>query len=140
MLHTRARARAQIPTSSMADIAFLLLVFFLVTTVFDEEKGLPIMLPQGELEVADENVLHLTAHADGRVAIRHGAAPNVRWTIPSAIGGIWWDAVARRPGLIAALHTPPEASYGRMVDVLDALQEAGATRISLQVAESARGR
>jgi biopolymer transport protein ExbD len=49
MLRPHTRARAEIPTSSMADIAFLLLVFFLVTTVFDEERGLPTQpLPQPE--------------------------------------------------------------------------------------------
>ena len=35
----------EIPTSSMADIAFLLLIFFLVTTTIDMDKGLGIVLP-----------------------------------------------------------------------------------------------
>jgi len=34
-----------IPTSSMSDIAFLLLVFFLSTTKFDIKKGLGLVLP-----------------------------------------------------------------------------------------------
>ena len=38
----------EIPTSSMADIAFLLLIFFLVTTTIDTDKGLGIVLPKGE--------------------------------------------------------------------------------------------
>ena len=135
MMRPRTRARAEIPTSSMADIAFLLLVFFLVTTVFDEERGLPITLPEGEQDVPAENVLHIIAHADGRVGVRRGEAPQVHWTRPEGIAGIWREAVAQRPGMIAAVHTAPDAAYGRMVDVLDALQEAGAIRISLQVAK-----
>ncbi|HCN24037.1 MAG TPA: biopolymer transporter ExbD, partial [Candidatus Marinimicrobia bacterium] len=39
----------EIPTSSMADIAFLLLIFFLVTTTIDIDKGLGLVLPaEGE--------------------------------------------------------------------------------------------
>ena len=37
-----------IPTSSMGDIAFLLLIFFMVTTIFREESGLPVELPRAE--------------------------------------------------------------------------------------------
>ena len=50
----------EIPTSSMADIAFLLLIFFLVTTTIDVEKGLGIVLPaEGqELEIRKENILN----------------------------------------------------------------------------------
>ncbi len=36
---------AEIPTSSMADIAFLLIVFFMMTTVFSANKGMDHVLP-----------------------------------------------------------------------------------------------
>ena len=42
----RQKVSDSIPTSSMADIAFLLLIFFLVTTTFDEEMGLQVVLPE----------------------------------------------------------------------------------------------
>jgi biopolymer transport protein ExbD len=41
----RKRSSAEIPAGSMADIAFLLLIFFLVTTTMDTERGLQILLP-----------------------------------------------------------------------------------------------
>lgn len=37
---------AEIPTASMADIAFLLIIFFMTSTVFMREKGLKIALPE----------------------------------------------------------------------------------------------
>ncbi|NOS57161.1 MAG: biopolymer transporter ExbD, partial [Cyclobacteriaceae bacterium] len=40
-----ARATPEIPNASMADIAFLLLTFFLVTTTINNDRGLSIGLP-----------------------------------------------------------------------------------------------
>ena len=45
MIRNRRFKGGEIPTGSMADIAFLLLVFFLVTTTIDTDKGLGIVLP-----------------------------------------------------------------------------------------------
>ena len=55
----KARTGA-IPEGGMADIAFLLLVFFLVTTTIDMDKGLGIILPaEGqELEINKKNILN----------------------------------------------------------------------------------
>ena len=41
----KQRREAEIPTSSMADIAFLLLIFFLVTTTIDVDTGIGMTLP-----------------------------------------------------------------------------------------------
>ena len=54
---------------------------------------------------------------------------------PSAIEGLWRQAVTDNPNLIAAVKTHPDASYRYMVDVLDALHAANAERISLQLLE-----
>ena len=49
MIKKSRRPSQEINSSSMADIAFLLLIFFLVTTTIDMDKGLGIILPaEGE--------------------------------------------------------------------------------------------
>lgn len=134
----RSKPAAGIPTSSLADIAFLLLVFFLVTTVFDEEKGLPIVLPvPGDIvEVPDQAILHLVVRPGGVIEVRQGGSPLTREVAAGDVADIWRLAVAENPELIAAVRTDPDAAYRHMVDVLDALQKAGARRIALQALEA----
>ena len=45
VLNKKPRQEGEIPTSSMADIAFLLLIFFLVTTTIEKDKGIARQLP-----------------------------------------------------------------------------------------------
>jgi len=135
MLRTRRRIQDGIPTSSMADIAFLLLVFFLVTTVFPKDRGLSLVLPLGTSEVAPDNVMHLLVEEEGAVTIRMGESPLTRRIVPGEVEGVWRAAVAGRPGLIASVRTDAAVSYGAMIDVLDALTAAGARRVSLGAIE-----
>jgi len=46
MIKKKKLPEANIPTSSMADIAFLLLIFFLVATVIDVDTGIGLTLPE----------------------------------------------------------------------------------------------
>jgi len=137
LIRRRSRIASEIPTSSMADIAFLLLIFFLVTTVFDEERGLAIMLPEGEemVEVPEANLLQFVVREDGQVQVRVGASPAVEIVEASRVGEIWQRESAGNPELIAAVRTAPDAPYRFMIDVLDALQRVNAGRVSLQIAE-----
>jgi biopolymer transport protein ExbD len=121
----------------MADIAFLLLIFFLVTTVFPKDKGLAIVLPEESetVEVNQKNILHIVIQPSGVVEVRRGESQQVQTVSPADIEGIWRQDVASNPNLIAGVKTHPDTPYRFMIDVLDALQTAGADKISLQLLE-----
>jgi len=69
----KSKASQDIPTSSLADIAFLLLIFFMVTTVFQADKNRPIDWAQAAAaEKIDEkikNILNIWVEQDGSIWI-----------------------------------------------------------------------
>ncbi len=133
----KSKVSDEIPSSSMADIAFLLLIFFLVTTTFPKDKGLRIVLPEQaeEQEVSQKNVLHIIINPTGTVIIKRGEQQQEQQVRPNDVEAIWRQGFAENENLIAAVKTHRDAPYRFMVDVLDALQTAGAAKISLQLLE-----
>ena len=133
----KSRISDEIPSSSMADIAFLLLIFFLVTTTFPKDKGLAIVLPEEaeEQEVSQKNILHIVVNPNGAVTIKRGESQQEQTVRPNDVEAIWRQDVVQNPNLIAAVKTHPDTQYRFMIDVLDALHSAGAERISLQLLE-----
>jgi len=133
----KTRVSDDIPTSSTADIAFLLLIFFLVTTVFPKDKGLSIVLPeQGQTtQISSKNILFLIVRPDGIVDVKRGESTSIQQMRPAEVEGLWRQEVAANPNLIAAVKTDPDAPYKDMIAVVDALHLANADRISLQVLE-----
>ncbi len=138
LLNKKSKVSDEIPTSSMADIAFLLLIFFLVTTVFEDEKGLPIVLPEREaeqVEVSQKNIIHFLIQEDGSVRVRRGESTAEQIVAAGEIEAIMRQEIGQNPDIIAAVKTAPEAPYRFMVSVLDELQQAASQRISLQLWE-----
>jgi biopolymer transport protein ExbD len=137
ILNRKERVSDEIPTASMADIAFLLLVFFLTTTVFNEEKGLPIVLPEQaeEQEVSPKNLLFLIIREDGSVVVRRGESEQEQVVSYRDVDLILRQELAANPNLIAAVKTHPNAAYRHMINVLDEVKMSGADRISLQMLE-----
>jgi biopolymer transport protein ExbD len=133
----KSKVSDEIPTASMADIAFLLLIFFLVTTVFPKDKGLEVVLPEEgqEVAVSQNNILHLIVRTDGIVEVQRGESTSRQQMRADDIETLWRSEVLDNPNLIAAVKTHPDAPHEYMIDVLDALQLAGAERISLQILE-----
>jgi len=138
IMKRKQKVSDEIPTASMADIAFLLLVFFLTTTVFNEERGLPIVLPEQseEQEVSAKNLIFFIVQPDGRVVVRRGESEQEQTIASSEVEGILRQELLANANLIAAIQTHPEAAYRFMVDVLDEVKLAGAERISLQELEN----
>jgi biopolymer transport protein ExbD len=137
IMQRKTRVSDEIPTASLADIAFLLLIFFLTTTVFNEEKGLPIVLPEQseEQDVSPKNIIFFLVQADGRVVVRRGESEQEQVVSYREVEGILRAELVANDRLIAAIKTDPNAAYRHMVNVLDEVKLAGAERISLQVLE-----
>tara|TARA_B100000700_G_C14513947_1_gene609912 strand:- start:104 stop:499 length:396 start_codon:yes stop_codon:yes gene_type:complete len=117
----------EIPTSSMADIAFLLLIFFLVTTTIDIDKGLGIVLPaEGEeLEIKKTNILNCLINSQGNVLL--GGDPVALKDVNKEIR----RRLAENDKLIISVKAHKKTKYGDYVSLIDQLKRANATRISI---------
>jgi biopolymer transport protein ExbD len=126
-IRRRAKANPEIPTCSMADIAFLLIIFFLVTTTMSMDRGLGLQLPAvGQAQkVPRKDLLSIWINATNEVAIEGEVIP------VGEIERIIRQRIDENPHLIVSVKTAPEARYETMIDVLDELKLAGAQRISL---------
>ena len=111
----------------MADIAFLLLIFFLVTTTIDMDKGLTLVLPAPgeEKEIPKENISNLLINAAGNVMLDEEFIPlnQISRTVKLKI--------LSNKNLIISVKTDRETDYQVFVSVLDQLKMANATRISI---------
>ena len=117
----------EIPTASMADIAFLLLIFFLVTTTIDMDKGLGIVLPaEGEeLEIKKINILNCLINSQGNILL--GGEPIAIKDINREVR----RRLAENDKLIISVKAHEKPKYGDYVAVIDQLKRANATRISI---------
>jgi biopolymer transport protein ExbD len=121
------RQETEIPTASTADIAFLLIIFFMLTTVFRTEFGLKLILPTAEATeriMKRRNVAHVWLDKAGRTSIDDNILDL------SAVTSVCRDEVADNPDLIMVVRADQESEYGRVNDVLEALKEASALKIT----------
>jgi len=125
------RVTAEIPTASMADIAFLLIVFFLVTTTMNQDKGLSLHLPPvaETKEVREKNICNVWINAQDQIAFFENEQL-IMVPLQNLRAGIE-QRLAANDKLIVSLKAERQASYRIFVDVLDELKLSGAKRISI---------
>ena len=128
MLSKPRRTKMQeVNSSSMSDIAFLLLVFFLVTTTISMDKGLSLILPAegNEMEVSRKNIVNVLVNDQGKVLFDDK---------PTAIKDIKRKAISKINGnsnIIFSVLTTKRTKYKFYIEVLDQLKQAGASKISI---------
>ena len=118
--------KAAVPTASMADIAFLLMIFFMVTTVLRLETGLQVALPKAEAaqRLERDKVAHIWVDRSGRISI-NDLLVEVSMVEPMIV-----EKLNANPALIISFNTDKQCKFGRMSDVLEELKKANATRVS----------
>lgn len=131
----RRRDDNEINMASISDIVFLLLIFFMVATIFNQELGLPIILPakteqQTEVKIKQSNVADLKIDQNDQITLDDA---------PIRLNQIKNELERRlvaNSKLVVILSTHPKAQYGTMVAVLDEIRLADARRVSIKTLES----
>lgn len=138
-LQRRHPRRAVIPAAAMGDIAFLLLIFFLATSVFVRERGLVIDLPPAEAgeTVRPERIASIHVDRSGRISI------DDRLVGPGEVSALIGRKLAADPGLVVALKADRQTPCRVVNGVLEELKAVNALRVlfsTVPAGEAGRGR
>lgn len=116
---------SEIPTSSMADIAFLLIIFFMVTAVFSATKGLEFKLPKDENNAPPdtEDAIFIKVSADSSITV------DCKPMDVNEIMNYLEPKLERNPEKPVILYTDPYAPYQAMISVYDVIGAAGKEEI-----------
>jgi biopolymer transport protein ExbD len=118
---------ADIPTASMADIAFLLILFFMVTTIFRVVTGLDVKLPEAEegRKLPNKGLVHIYVNVSKRISI------NDKDVVISQVSIEMAKKMQSDPSTIISLRIDKKATYDIVGDIFDQLSQAKALRVSL---------
>jgi len=127
-IEKKAKVSQEIPTASMPDIVFMLLLFFMVTTVFRQSTGLPIELPTAKkiqkLE-AKKNVVSVWANAEREISIDDKLINQM-----SDIRQIMYQKILENPRIIVSMKIDRAANMGMVTDIQQELREVNALRVN----------
>jgi len=131
-LRRQKRVSVRIDMTPMVDIAFLLLIFFMVTTVFRKPQAMEVNLPppDAKVQVPESNVITLFVRPDERIYFRKATGP-MESTAMKDLVEFFTEEYRLNPDLIVLVKVNREARYETMVDVMDELELADMTRFSL---------
>ena len=121
MKRIKARGpQSEIPTSSMADIAFLLIIFFMVTAVFAATKGLEFKLPEQADSPGNErdDAVFIQINQDGSIAV--DCKPFLHEDILDYLE----PKLLNNPEKPVIIYSDPNAPYQGMIAVYDVLLQA----------------
>jgi biopolymer transport protein ExbD len=130
--HVKKRVGIAIDMTPMVDIAFLLLIFFMVTTVFRLPQAMELNLPpkDAEVDVAESNVLFLYVYGDGKVMFRAGTDGPMEPVEFAGVRQLVQDMTKQNDKLITLVKFDRATQYHWMVDVLDEFIVGKITRYS----------
>ena len=123
----KTQLSSEIPTSSMPDIIFMLLIFFMVTTVLREYSGLRVNIPKAEkIEKlkGKRHTAHIWVSKEGLVSI------NDRLFAVQDVAKIMYEKRVSDPQLIVSLKADEEAKMELISSIHEELREADALKLN----------
>ena len=123
----KTQDKSEISTASLPDIIFMLLIFFMVTTVMRDHQGLPIDFPQAEEIVKLKNkrdVAHLYVTRDGVIFI------DDRGVNTNDLSSIMYTKIAKNPAITVFLKSDYDTKMEIITDIHSELREASALQLN----------
>ena len=127
--HEKRRLGIRIDMTPMVDVAFLLLIFFMVTTIFRTPRALEMNLPTTQTPVAKKDIFYIKVLAGDRMFWNLGDAEPSRVTL-AQLSPLIRSRHASNPRLVVVIEVDRTAAFHNMVDVIDELDLARVTRFS----------
>ncbi|RYU71273.1 biopolymer transporter ExbD [Aliivibrio finisterrensis] len=123
---TKAREEANIDLTSMLDIVFIMLIFFIVTSSFVRESGVEVNRPQASHSVAQKEVgIFVAITANNQVFIDKRRVDMER--VEAVLASLHLD----NPQANLVIQADKHAYNGTVVSVMDAAKGAGIEGIAL---------
>jgi len=112
--------QSEIFTGSMADISFLLIIYFMITSAFSATRGLDFSLPEDTQtpEIKQEDSIDVHVLRGGAIEVDANGIP-LEGLLPYVA-----EKLKQNPDKPVILRTDPDATYGDMIRVFDELRQA----------------
>ena len=119
--------KKEISTSSMPDIIFMLLIFFMVTTVMREFEGLDVIIPRAEKIEKLESKRHTSyiwATKDGLLSV------DDRLIDVNNLSGVMYNKIVKDPKITVSLKSDEKTNMKLITDIHTQLRKANALKLS----------
>lgn len=128
----KRRVNIRIDMTPLVDVAFLLLTFFMLTTVFRKPQTLEINLPPGksQVEIAESNLLTIRVDKDQNIYWNIGLETPVKIE-EKDFAKFLVQKNQENPKFVVLVKVDRAAKYHKMVDIIDELNLANMQRFSL---------
>ena len=126
-IERKTHTSREISTSSMPDIIFMLLIFFMVTTVMREYEGLDVIMPRAKMIEKLESKRHTTyvwATKDGLISV------DDRSIHINDLAGLMYNKVAKDPKVTVSLKSDEKTTMKLITDIHTQLRTANALKLS----------
>lgn len=130
-LYREKRVRPTIPTASMADIAFLLIIFFMLTTSFSPVKT-AVDLPESQIRTeVEQNAAIVAITSRNQLVFSDGESAGIDLSTVEELASHIQDVVRNSPKKQFIIKADREVHYLMVDHVLEQLRSNGAKNIGL---------
>ena len=123
----KVREEVRLELTPLIDVTFQLILFFMVSTNFNEAPGIEVELPQASTEqiIQDAKDLEVWLTADSELFVEQEVVN--KGELKQRIS----DALKGNPGILVIIKADEEVAHARVVEVMDIAQELGVQNLSI---------